>query len=86
VKEVDYSNFLNVYPNPAVSNIRVSLDVNASISEVSVMDLLGRQISRVDGINSNNFDLSLNGATSGIYIVNVKTSNGATASKKFIVQ
>jgi hypothetical protein len=86
VKEIDYSNFLNVYPNPAVNNIRVSLDVNASISEVSVMDLLGRQISRIDGINSNNFDLSLNGATSGIYIVNVKTSNGATASKKFIVQ
>ncbi|MFY8021096.1 MAG: T9SS type A sorting domain-containing protein [Bacteroidia bacterium] len=86
VKEIDYSNFLNVYPNPAVNNIRVSLDVNSSISEISVMDLLGRQISRVDGINSNNFDLSLNGATSGIYIVNVKTSNGATASKKFIVQ
>jgi hypothetical protein len=86
VKEVDYSNFLNVYPNPAVNNIRVSLDVNSSISEVTVMDLLGRQISRVNSINSNNFDLSLNGATSGIYIVNVKTSNGATASKKFIVQ
>lgn len=86
VKEIDYSNFLNVYPNPAVNNIRVSLDVNSSISEINVMDLLGRQISRVEGINSNNFDLSLNGATSGIYIVNVKTANGATASKKFIVQ
>ncbi|MCK6611442.1 MAG: T9SS type A sorting domain-containing protein [Bacteroidia bacterium] len=86
LKDADYSRFLNLYPNPASSNIRVSLEVSNPATEATIIDLLGRQVRRVENMGSNQFDINLNGLGAGVYFMNVKTQNGSTASRKFIVQ
>ncbi len=87
INETDYSNFLTVYPNPATSEVRVGMDLTKSpISRISVLDVTGREVSTFESLNTHDQTISLNGLSSGLYFVNVKTANGASATKRLIVQ
>ncbi|MBC7381659.1 MAG: T9SS type A sorting domain-containing protein [Bacteroidia bacterium] len=85
--DVDFSSSLTVYPNPATANIKVSMDPGKSaINQLIIMDITGREVGRMDDLNTHSQNISLSGLGSGIYFMNVKTVSGAFATKRFIVQ
>jgi len=67
---------INVYPNPAESNIQVLVDEN--VRNARLFDLKGNEI-ELNRINANNF--SLNGIAQGAYTLRVTTEKGIFFSK-----
>jgi subtilisin family serine protease len=75
---IDEHNYvtINVYPNPAESNIQVLVDEN--VETAFLFDLNGNQI-QLNRNNGNNF--SLNGIAQGVYTLQVTTVKGIFFSK-----
>lgn len=81
------NDFISVYPNPATSNIKVSLDDSKSpITQINVLDITGRNVISLDNLNTHNQTVSLSGLSTGMYLINITTANGATGTKRFLVQ
>lgn len=75
-----------VYPNPAsdIVNIHVKSGVSA-LKSVRVFDMTGREVIRRDAINAPLTQISRDGLTAGIYLVQVSTTSG-NAQVKLIIQ
>ncbi|MDP1727805.1 MAG: T9SS type A sorting domain-containing protein [Bacteroidota bacterium] len=87
IQEFDLSSFLSIIPNPALTHIRVILNSGKeAINELLIMDITGRTVAAFEELNTFNQTVSVSGLGSGIYFVNVKATNGATATKRFIIQ
>ena len=86
INEASYNKYITLYPNPATSSVKVGLDANAKITDIQIIDILGRQVKSYAGFNTNSQEISLSGIGSGAYFINISTQNGGTASKKFIIQ
>jgi hypothetical protein len=86
INEASYNKYITLYPNPATSSVKVGLDANAKITDIQIIDILGRQVKSYVGFNTNSQEISLAGIGSGAYFINITTQNGGTASKKFIIQ
>lgn len=70
---------INFYPNPAENQIHF----NENISELSVFDLAGKLIHKIEA-KSKTFDVSF--LNSGFYIIKVKTSNNIPVTKKMVIK
>jgi len=87
VTEVNVSNYLGLFPNPAKENVTISMDKNqATISEINLFDITGKVLVSNTGISTHEFVLNTENLTKGIYLVNVKLANGASATKRLAVQ
>ncbi len=87
VNEINYNNKMSVYPNPATNNIFVSMDRSvSSIDEVNILDITGKLIINVAGVNASEKNIEINNLNKGIYLVNVLLSNGAKATSRLIVE
>ena len=87
VTEVNVSNYLGLFPNPAKENVTISMDKNqATISEINLFDITGKVLVSNSGISTHEFVLNTENLTKGIYLVNVKLANGASATKRLAVQ
>ncbi len=86
INEANYNKYITLYPNPATSSVKIGLDANAKITDIQIIDILGRQVKSYAGFNTNTQEISLNGIGSGAYFININTQNGGTATKKFIIQ
>jgi hypothetical protein len=86
INEANYNKYITLYPNPATSTVKVGLDANAKITDIQIIDILGRQVKSYAGFNTNSQEISLSGIGSGAYFINISTQNGGTATKKFIIQ
>ncbi len=87
VTEVNVSNYLGLFPNPAKENVTISMDKNqATISEINLFDITGKVLISNTGISTHEFVLNTENLTKGIYLVNVKLANGASATKRLSVQ
>ncbi len=85
--EADLNKMLIVYPNPASNDIKVTLNGSSSpISEVVIMDIMGREVRRATNLNTFSQQVNLNGLNSGIYFANIRTSSGGAATQRFIIQ
>ncbi len=77
---------VNLYPNPAsnVTNLAINLSQNETIS-VSVISSIGQEVytSRNNKLNAgvNNISLNTENWASGVYFINVSTTNGAMKRK-----
>lgn len=71
-------NLINVYPNPFVDRINIS-DVDSVLS-VSINDTSGKLIKTLKPAKA----LDLSSLSKGLYIINLKLSNGTTKSFKII--
>lgn len=75
-----------IYPNPAGDFVTVSLtEGNVSIANVSIYDMLGKKVAdRKAGSPTETIDVS--GIGSGIYLLEVTTSEGAKAIRKLSIR
>ncbi|OFY94437.1 MAG: hypothetical protein A3K10_02455 [Bacteroidetes bacterium RIFCSPLOWO2_12_FULL_31_6] len=80
---------MNVYPNPAKSDLIVSLNIseNSSNNLLIMVDLQGREVlnTSIVGVGTVTKTIDLSSIPAGIYILSVKTAN-YTSCKKVIVE
>ena len=62
---------VSVYPNPATTHISISLPAHMENVEATLFDAGGKLINTWD-ITSNTFDVSLNGLSKGMYVLEVQ--------------
>lgn len=87
MKENNISAFVSVYPNPAKDQLNINMDKGlAAIARVDIMDITGRRVLSMDGLNTHQQNVVLSSFGAGVYFANITNTNGAVASKKFIVQ
>ncbi len=77
------NNTISLSPNPASNVFKVNSFNNTIIKEVSVYNILGKQVN-VLNIGVNQFDVS--SLSTGVYMVKITDSKGATASKKLLLR
>ena len=65
---------LKVFPNPATTHINVVAD--RKIEEVRMVNLMGQVVHRAANINNGLYQIQLNGFTDGLYVLQVRTSEG----------
>ena len=74
---------VSLFPNPATTDLTISLEGNSSIKEISIYDVNGKLILQKQ-INSNNSKIKINQFAKGIYIIEGITDNGERFSRKFV--
>jgi uncharacterized repeat protein (TIGR01451 family) len=84
--DFDSSNFV-LYPNPANSNINVSLlNSSEAINSVQIHNLLGKNIKEVINSSSNDVNIDVSDLSKGIYLVQITTQSDLKITKKLIIQ
>ncbi|HNW97566.1 MAG TPA: C10 family peptidase [Bacteroidales bacterium] len=88
VEEFSAVKDMNIYPNPASSQLHVSFDIieNTDVT-IKLMDLTGRQVYSEIYTNGNKFekDIDISGFTKGVYNLQIITS-GDLINKKIVVE
>jgi acetyl esterase/lipase len=85
--EIAIANAISLYPNPAKENVTVSMDKGqAVISQVNVFDITGKVVLTQNAVSAHQVVLNTENLTKGIYLVNVKLANGASATKRLAIQ
>ena len=74
---------INIYPNPAKDLVKLSV-VSGQQSAVRIYNVLGMMVDEIE-MNSNEIEINVSEYKSGIYFINVETSNG-NIIKKMIVE
>jgi hypothetical protein len=78
VQSLDWTNVIQVVPNPAYDYLTVEIPESIVLEEVIVVNQLGQNI-----VRSSKSKLNVNGLSRGVYYLNISTSAG-TFYKKFI--
>ncbi len=81
-------NDVTIYPNPAKDILNVQYDKNAGIRNISIHNLVGKQVAsfRVNG-SGNSVKLDINNIPSGVYFLRLKDNTGrVTATRRFTHQ
>ena len=71
---------IGLYPNPAREQVSFMLDGDA---EVNIFDMTGRKVS-VTECKAGQAQVGVSELESGVYFVNFRFANGATAVSKFV--
>ncbi len=77
-------NSVAVLPNPTSGNLTVNVTGQEMIDQIEIYNIDGKLISSINSVNTAQYELSLNGQSSGMYIIKVYTENGV-ASKKVML-
>lgn len=73
----------NVYPNPTLGMLNIDAK---DISQISVYDVLGKEVSNTKYSSVNTASLNLSSLNSGVYMVKVTTASGSTSTTKVVKQ
>lgn len=77
---------VNVYPNPAVESINISLDNTSNeAATITVMNIQGQTVATFDAGNNANVSLPIQNLDNGMYIITVQTAT-STGVARFIKQ
>lgn len=77
---------ITMYPNPAKNQVMISLDnTNEVIAKVNVIDMLGKQVIRLNKVNEVTKSIDLSTLNSGIYFIEIETQNKLVVKRKLIV-
>ena len=74
-------NILQVYPNPATTEIWVAFNSHSQMVTLTVSDLYGRQVKQEETIMDGSYKISLDGLDDGLYILSVFDSETVYTSK-----
>jgi hypothetical protein len=73
------SNSASIYPNPANSEVTISVDNKYHVQSIQMMDITGREVKNLTANNVVNINIS--DLKSGYYILNIQTTEGVISSK-----
>lgn len=76
---------LNVFPNPASTNLNVRLKSLGANANLEVYNAIGQVVIPSQKISSNEFDLNVSGLTKGVYFLKVNNDN-QVSNIKFAVE
>jgi len=72
---------LNIYPNPASSNIRFVSENGSQIQSIELYNLAGQRLRLYSDIGNSEFNMIRNDLASGMYIVRLTFAEGAAIKK-----
>lgn len=75
---------VSVYPNPASTAVHVVAD--ASIREIRLVDMVGRQVSRLCGVDAESAVVSTEGLDAGVYLLTITTDSGIATQRISVVR
>jgi uncharacterized repeat protein (TIGR01451 family) len=82
VEDIDEQSSVFVSPNPAASQLSISVNLPSVNGEIGIYDVLGKEIGKWQMANSKRI-VDVSGLPAGIYFVKLKTELG-TAAAKFV--
>lgn len=88
INEEELETTLSVYPNPAKESATVSFNADAENTSVEVINSLGQTVYSVElgsVMGQNEVNIPTSELAEGLYFVNVKNSNGSTATARLSV-
>ncbi len=86
ISEVGAAIGLNLYPNPAVSELNISIsDIQSPISNIRISDVTGKLVKEIREVNSFNSKIDVSGMNTGVYLVTLKLNNGAVAAQRVAI-
>lgn len=74
-----------LYPNPTNSFVTV-FSQDLLISEISIISMYGTEIYRRKIENSTSYEVNVSSFSKGIYILNIQTLEGKTATRKLVIR
>jgi hypothetical protein len=77
----DYQVNLSIAPNPASDVVRIQSDEEFPMSTISVMDITGKTIKVIKGINYNYYELRKEHLNNGMYLVKIDFEAGSITKK-----
>jgi len=84
INDVELANAISVYPNPTSSVLNIEVPVEANVIDVTISDLSGRMVHKVNVTGLKRIALDLGGLAEGIYHLNFFT-NDSKATKKVVL-
>jgi hypothetical protein len=76
---------VEVYPNPSTDVINVSLKGTNNISRIDMIDINGRVVKSLSGLNSTLVSINRDNLPAGNYFLNI-SSNGVTVTEKVVLK
>ena len=77
---------ITMYPNPAKNQVTISLDnTNEIIANVNVIDMLGKQVIRLNKVNEVTKSIDLTSLNTGIYFIEIETQTKLVVKRKLII-
>lgn len=77
------NNSINVYPNPATDVINIASDYN--IKSVTMVNYVGQMVYTND-VNGYDFQINVSSFVTGMYVVNIETTDGNIITKRITVE
>lgn len=74
---------VEIYPVPATETLNIQGEIQ--ITRVSLMDMKGRYIKDIKGLQDTKYVLDIRNYTKGIYILRIETRDGTVSYKKIII-
>ena len=77
---------ISMYPNPAKDQVTISLDnTEEIIATINVIDVLGKQVIRLNKVNEITKSVDISSLNAGIYFIEIETQNKLVVKRKLIV-
>jgi hypothetical protein len=80
INEVNLSNQIVVFPNPAIDKLTITTTNNLTIQQLQLLDISGKIIESYD----NTMYMNISQLENGIYILQIQTNKGIV-NKKVVV-
>ncbi len=78
---------VRISPNPVSDRLRISNNSRIAIGEISIYDLLGNLVhGQSDILGLSSFEIDLSALSSGMYMVNLRGTDGSQLTKKLVVR
>jgi hypothetical protein len=74
-----------VYPNPVLGD-EFTIKTNQDIEEVIVLNILGQMVYKQKFVHENKVKIELETSDRGIYLIQVKTIDGTTTTKRILLK
>jgi hypothetical protein len=83
INNINYSQNIAVYPNPANDKIYIER-INNGAMKVSMYDMLGKQVSVAEKTNNQRTEIDVSGIQKGVYILKITINNNSLIKKVVI--
>jgi len=82
------SKTIEIYPNPAKTNLFIAANYDLSKSDISIYDILGKKVNveEINYINKSNIQLNISSLNNGIYFIKIYLENNTHSTHKIIVE